>query len=62
MSFDAVWRGLERDSSVDYELRHGYGDVPLVFSLLVAGAVLGIVWLAPRLGGLLWLWEPFISS
>ena len=46
MSFDAVWRGLERDSTVGYELRHGYGDIPLVFSLLAAGAVLGVVWLA----------------
>jgi len=46
MFFDAVWRGNRRDSSVGYELRHGYGDVPLVFALLAAGAVLGVVWLA----------------
>jgi HD superfamily phosphodiesterase len=46
MAFDAIWRGVRKGSSVGYELRYGYGDIPLVFALLAAGAVLGVVWLA----------------
>ena len=46
MSFDAVWRGLGSHTSVGYELRYSIRDVPLFFSLIAAGAVLGVVWIA----------------
>ncbi len=46
MAFDAVWRGLGSSTSVKYELRYSLGDAPLFFSLLSAGAVVGVVWLA----------------